>query len=143
MALKAGREDIRTQEERDHDALAEAMRRLIASGCLPDRAGQPTVIQLHMSLEQLLGLPGADEATAEWAGYGATAGPGADCDAKIVPVVTGHVDPAVLDQLAAELRHPESLPAGSLPRSCGVTAGGGQRCHRIRRDRRNGRDRRP
>ena len=99
------------------------MRRLIASGCLPDRAGQPTVIQLHMSLEQLLGLPGADQTTAEWAGYGATAGPGADCDAKIVPVVTGHVDPAVLDQLAAELRRPEitarrgQLPAGSLPGS--------------------------
>ncbi len=115
LGAKAGREDLRTQEERDHDALAEAMRRLIASGCLPDRAGQPTVIQLHMSLEQLLGLPGADRATAEWAGYGATAGPGADCDAKIVPVVTGHVDPAVLDQLAAELLRPESLPPGSLP----------------------------
>lgn len=110
LGAKAGREDIRTQDERDHDALAEAMRRLIASGCLPDRAGQPTVIQLHMSLDQLLGLPGADRAAAEWAGYGAAAGPGADCDAKIVPAVTGHVDPAILDQLAAELLRPAALP---------------------------------
>jgi len=107
LGAKAGREDLRTQEERDHDALAEAMRRLIASGCLPDRAGQPTVIQLHMSLEQLLGLPGSDQAIAEWAGYGAAAGPGHDCDAKLVPVVSGHVDPAVLDQLAAELLPPD------------------------------------
>ena len=28
-------------------------RRLIASGCVPDRAGQPTQIQLHISLEEL------------------------------------------------------------------------------------------
>ena len=54
-----------------------------------------------MSLDQLLGLPGADQVTAEWAGWGATAAPGADCDAKIVPLVTGHVDPAVLEQLSA------------------------------------------
>jgi hypothetical protein len=59
------------------------------------------MIQLHMSLEQLLGLDGAAAATAEWAGYGATAPPGADCDATIVPVVTGHVDPDLLNRLAA------------------------------------------
>ncbi len=75
LGAKAGREDTRTQAERDHDALAEAMRRLVAAGCLPDRGGQPTVIQLHMSLDQLLGLPGADQVTAEWAGWGATAAP--------------------------------------------------------------------
>jgi hypothetical protein len=31
-------------------------RRLIASGCLPDRAGQPTKIQLHLSLDELARL---------------------------------------------------------------------------------------
>jgi uncharacterized protein DUF222/HNH endonuclease len=100
---KAGPQDYRTPAERRHDALEEACRRLVGSECLPERAGQPTQIQLHMTLEQLLGLPGAGEAAAEWAGHGATAPPGADCDAAIVPVVTGHVDEDVLDQLAATL----------------------------------------
>src|SRR5258708_909292 len=76
-------------------------RRLIASDCLPERAGQPTQIQLHTSLDQLRGLPGATDAEA--AGAGPATGPGADCDATIVPVVTGHVDPQVLDRLAAAL----------------------------------------
>src|SRR5258708_5793215 len=47
------------------------------------------------------GWPGAGDAEAAWAG--AAAGPGDDCDATIVPVVTGHVDPDVLDRLAAAL----------------------------------------
>lgn len=51
------------------------------------------MIQLHMSLDQLLGLDGTAAATAEWAGLGAAAPPGADCDVTIVPVVTGHVEP--------------------------------------------------
>ena len=113
LGAKAGREDTRTQAERDHDALAEAMRRLVAAGCLPDRGGQPTVIQLHMSLDQLLSLPGADHVTADWAGWGATAGPGADCDAKIVPVVTGHVDPAVVEQLSTALPQPGAPQPGA------------------------------
>ncbi|MGH3276312.1 MAG: hypothetical protein ACRDNZ_18545 [Streptosporangiaceae bacterium] len=42
--------------QRHHDALEEACRRLIAAGGLPDRAGQPTQIQLHLTLEELLRL---------------------------------------------------------------------------------------
>jgi Domain of unknown function (DUF222) len=103
LGKRAGPEDLRTRWQRDHDALQEACRRLIASGCLPERAGQPTQIVLHMGLDQLRGLPGAAEAEAAWAGS-AAAGPGDDCDATIVPVVTGHVDPDVLDRLAAALR---------------------------------------
>jgi hypothetical protein len=102
LGKRAGPEDLRSKGQRDHDALAEACRRLIAAGCLPGRAGQPTQIQLHMSLDELRGQPGAADAEAGWAGP--AAGPGDDCDATIVPVVTGHVDPAVLDQLAAALR---------------------------------------
>lgn len=79
-------------------------RRLFGSGCLPERAGQPTQIVLHLDLERLRGLPGAPEAEAAWAGQ-ATAGPGDDCDAQIVPVVTGRVDPGVLDRVAAALLH--------------------------------------
>jgi hypothetical protein len=102
LGKRAGPEDLRSKWQRDHDALEEACRRLIASGCLPGRAGQPTQIQVQMSLEELRRLPGAAGAEAAWAGP--AAGPGDDCDATIVPVVTGHVDPEVLDQLAAALR---------------------------------------
>jgi hypothetical protein len=101
LGKRAGPEDLRSKWQRDHDALEEACRRLIASDCLPERAGQPTQIQLHMTLGQLRGLDGAAGAEAAWAGP--MAGPGAGCDASIVPVVTGHVDPDVLDRLAAAL----------------------------------------
>jgi hypothetical protein len=104
LGKRRGPEDLRTKGQRLHDALEDACRRLVASGCLPERAGQPTQIVLHLDLDRLRGLPGAPEAEAAWAGQ-ATAGPGDDCDAAIVPVVTGRVDPDVLDRLAAALLH--------------------------------------
>ena len=104
LGKRRGPEDERTKGQRLHDALEDACRRLAGSGCLPERAGQPTQIVLHMDLDRLRGLPGAPEAEAAWAGQ-ATAGPGDDCDAQIVPVVTGRVDPGVLDRLAAALLH--------------------------------------
>jgi len=105
LSAKAGPEDVRTAAQREHDALAEVCRRFIAGGGLPDRAGQPTQIQLHMTLNQLLGLEDSDETTAEWAGYGATASPGSDCDASISPIVTAHIDPAELDEQVCSLLH--------------------------------------
>ena len=110
---RAGPEDLRSPEQRDHDALEEACRRLIAGG-LPDRAGQPTQIQLHLTLSQLLGQAEADPAAAAWiTANGTPAPPGADCDAAITPVVTGTVDPGVLDHLAAILlTSPGSMPGG-------------------------------
>src|SRR5215469_8254707 len=101
LGKRAGPEDLRSKWQRDHDALEEACRRLIAAGCLPERAGQPTQIMLHMTLDQLRGLAGASAAEAAWAAP--AAGPGYDCDATIVPLVTGHVDAALLDQLTASL----------------------------------------
>jgi len=100
LGKKAGPEDIRTKGQRAHDALEEACRRLIAAGGLPDRAGQPTQIVVHMGLDRLRGLDGADAAQTAW---GAPAAPGDECDASIVPVVTGHIDPDVLDRLTAAL----------------------------------------
>ena len=41
LSAPAGAEDTRTREQRYHDGLQEAMRRLAASGLLPERAGQP------------------------------------------------------------------------------------------------------
>jgi Domain of unknown function (DUF222)/HNH endonuclease len=113
LGKPAGPEDLRSKWQRQHDALEEALRRLVASGCLPQRAGQSTQIQLHMTLDQLRGLPGTADLASSWPG--APAGPGYDCDASIVPVVTGHVDPEVVDQLAnALLRHMGGLGEPSL-----------------------------
>src|SRR5215472_5602244 len=84
LNAKAGPEDTRTTAQRDHDALAALCHRLIAGG-LPDRAGQPTQVQLHMSLDQLLHLPGAHQAAGDWAGHAPAAGPGAGCDAASPP----------------------------------------------------------
>jgi len=115
LGKKAGPEDVRTKGQRDHDALEEACRRLAGAGCLPDRAGQSMQIQLHMTLDQLRGLDGAGNAEAAWAARGPAAGPGSECDASVVPVVSGHVDPAALDRLAAAL-----LGSGDAQRSpCG------------------------
>jgi hypothetical protein len=99
LGQRAGPEDLRSSDQRRHDALQEACRLLIGAACLPDRAGQPTQIQLHMTLEQLLGLDGAAEAVAGWP----AAGPGWECDASISPIVTGTLDADLLDQLASQL----------------------------------------
>jgi hypothetical protein len=134
LGKRRGPEDERTKGQRLHDALEDACRRLIGAGCLPERAGQPTQIVLHMDLDRLRGLPGAPEAEAAWAGQ-ATAGPGDDCDAQIVPVVTGRVDPGVLDRLADALLHGTppgpaedgpGAPAAFVPANPGQPGNGGQ-----------------
>ncbi len=102
LGKRAGPEDLRSRWQRQHDALEEACRLLVASNCLPDRAGQPTQIMLHIDLDRLRGMPGAGDAEATFPGP--IAPPGAECDATIVPVVTGHVDPVALDRLVALVR---------------------------------------
>jgi len=114
LGKRAGPEDTRTSAQRRHDALEEACRRLIRSGMLPGRAGQPTQVLVHMTLGQLRGIhgaaagtPGAWAAEDAWAAARASqpgwvTGPDAGtaaCDATVVPIVTGHVDGAALDQL--------------------------------------------
>ena len=112
LGKRTGPEDIRTWAQRDHDALAEGCRLLIASGGLPDRAGQPVQIQLSMTLSQLAGEPEADQELAAWiAAHGTPAPPGAECDASIVPVVTGSIDEDVLDRLATAARPGRDLLA--------------------------------
>ena len=44
LSAPAGAQDTRTREQRYHDALEEAMRRLVACGLLPERAGQPVKV---------------------------------------------------------------------------------------------------
>src|SRR5450755_1866675 len=114
LGKKAGPEDDRTKPQRDHDAVEEACRRLIGAGCLPDRAGQPTQVQLSVSLAQLRSLPGAAAAEQAWAAGRATgdgdpgwaasraAAEAYACDAQLAPVVTGHVNRTALARLTAE-----------------------------------------
>ena len=139
LGKKAGPEDTRTQRQRYHDALEEAMRRLIASGCLPDRAGQPTQIQLHASLEELarenqaaVGSPGS-VADCQPGGHSGTgpfwpaAAPGDLCEATIVPIVTGRVDQDLLDRLTAALRRRCAIPASlATPPGLGGLGGSGE-----------------
>ena len=53
---RRGHKDARAA--RYHDALQEAMRRLIAADLLPERAGQPVKALVHMSLADLMRLNG-------------------------------------------------------------------------------------
>ncbi len=100
LGTKAGPEDNRTQAQRDHDALEELCQ-LFLRGGLAGHPGQPAQIQLHITLQQLLGMPGGEAGATAWTGHGVAAPPGADCDATIVPVVTGLIDQDVLAELAA------------------------------------------
>src|SRR5215472_11601597 len=66
LAAPGGAEDDRTREQRYHDGLQEAMRRLAASRLLPERAGQPVRAWVHMSLADLLRLEGSSALQEEW-----------------------------------------------------------------------------
>ena len=115
------------------------MRRLVASGMLPDRAGQPARVWAHISLADLMVLD-ADSALqeewiarvrAQWAAARAAASVGGGdgaawlegkaaegfaCDAAITPVVTGEVNPAVLEDL---IRLCTELAGHVRPGRCG------------------------
>ena len=115
LGASGGTEDTRSLVQRQHDALEEACRRLIESGMLPgDGSSQPVQVSVHVDLAELRGLSGASELERGWTTARAAAagvpgsvyltGPEADaaaCDAALVPVVSGHIDWAALDQLTA------------------------------------------
>ena len=134
LSAPADAEDTRTQEQRCHDALGEAMRRLAAAGMLPERAGQPVKVWVHIPLAELLEMDGSTALVrqwvtamrAAWAAHRAAASEGGGdigawldgdaaravaCDAAIAPVVTGEVNPAALDDMVrlcvqlGKLRH--------------------------------------
>ena len=66
LSAPAGAEDDRTRDQRYHDALAEAMRRLVAANLLPERAGQPVKVWAHISLADLLRLDGDSALQGQW-----------------------------------------------------------------------------
>src|SRR6202012_5362726 len=76
LSAPAGAEDDRTREQRYHDALQEAMTRLIAAGILPGRAGQPVKVWAHISLADLLRLDGSSALPGGWTGAGRAPGGG-------------------------------------------------------------------
>ena len=122
LSTPAGAEDDRTHEQRYHDGLREAMRRLLAAGLLPERAGQPVKALVHVSLADLMLLEGSSALMREWSAgvraawaahrAGASVG-GSDggawldgaaartmtCDASVTPVVTGEINLGALDDL--------------------------------------------
>jgi Domain of unknown function (DUF222) len=123
LSAPAGAEDTRSRDQRYHDALAEAMRRLAASGLLPERAGQPVKVCAHVSLAELRAMDDGSVLETEWVtemrirwsarraeaagGAGGDGGAWLDgdaaraaaCDATITPIVTGDINPAILDDL--------------------------------------------
>ena len=125
LAAPMGAEDTRTREQRYHDGLQEAMRRLVASGLLPERAGQPVKMWAHVSLAELRVMDDGSLLETEWVtemrirwaarraevsgGSGGDGGAWLDgdaaramaCDATITPVVTGDLDLSALDDLVA------------------------------------------
>ncbi len=106
-----GAEDTRTPGQRQHDALEEAMLRLIgADGMLPQQAGRPVRLELDITLQDLIN-----------GGTGSPAGPGAACDAMIQPVITGMAD---YDQ-ATRHGNPHDLPGTAADDGGDGTAAGG------------------
>ncbi len=145
LSAPAGADDDRSHEQRYHDALQEAMRRLLAAGLLPERGGQPVRAWAHISLADLMLIEGSSALLAEWtqdlrarwAGHRAAAaeagghqglwldGDDAEaiaCDASVTPVVTGNVNPAAFDDLVRLCVQLDRLRHGTTPDE--ETAGG-------------------
>jgi hypothetical protein len=144
LSAPAGGGDLRTRPQRYHDALAEAMRRLLASNLLPQRAGQPVKALVHIYFAELrerdqdgvLQDKWIAEYRARWAAHRAAASVSAGdggawlegdaagevaCDAMIIPVVIGDIDPGAVDELIAlcvlcRHRHNASGTTSSTPR---------------------------
>jgi hypothetical protein len=152
LSAPAGAEDDRTRAQRYHDGLQEAMRRLVAGGLLPERAGQPVKVWAHISLADLLRLDGSsalqEEWTAQvraaWAAHRAQASEGGGdggawldgdaaeaiaCDAAATPIVTGEVDVGALEdlvRLCVELdRHRRANADADADPEVGAGAGDG------------------
>ena len=104
------------------EEITRPMRRLAAAGMLPERAGQPVKVWVHIPLAELLAMDGSTTMVREWvermraawavhraeaaerggnigAWLNGDAAKAAACDAAMAPVVTGEVNPAALEDL--------------------------------------------
>ena len=59
LSAPGGEEDDRSQAQRYHDALQEAMQRLVTANLVPERAGQPVKVWAHITLADLMRLNGS------------------------------------------------------------------------------------
>ena len=154
LSVPAGGGDLRTGPQRYHDALEEAMRRLLSSGLLPKRAGQPVKALAHIHFTELLALDKDSvlqdtwitDYRARWAAHRAAASAGPSdggawltgeaarviaCDAMIIPVVTGDIDPGAVEELISvcvqydRARHgcPDAAQAQAAPQDGQPDAG--------------------
>jgi hypothetical protein len=122
LSAPRGAEDDRSHAQRYHDALEDAMRRLVAAGLLPERAGQPIRVIGYIHLKDLTDLDVGSvlqkqwtkDVRAAWAAARAAAALGGSdggvwlegaaakgfaCGASMTPVVFGTVNPGVLEDL--------------------------------------------
>jgi hypothetical protein len=128
LGKQAGPEDDRTEAKRFHDALQLACELLLRARLVPDRAGADTMVIAHVPLSQLRQMPGATNLEDTWIRArvgqdGFMTGKDAQavaCDAPVAPVVTGVMNPDVIDQIislartAAETSGPS--PEADTPR---------------------------
>ena len=141
LSAPQGGGDLRTRPQRYHDALGEAMRRLLSSDLLPKRAGQPVKALVHIYFADLCHMDAGSALQDTWiAGYRArwaaqraaasvSTGDGGAwlegekaraiaCDAMLIPVVIGDVDAGAVEELIAlcvrfhQIRTGTSGPAG-------------------------------
>ncbi|HEY1625209.1 MAG TPA: DUF222 domain-containing protein [Streptosporangiaceae bacterium] len=124
LAAPAGPDDTRTHGQRMHDALEEAMTRLLAARLVPQSQGAPTTAIAHIHFGDLVAMDKdsvlldrwketiAAQWKAEQAGASTQPGDGGcwltgdearriACDAMIVPIVTANLDPSKLGDLVA------------------------------------------
>jgi hypothetical protein len=141
LSAPVGAADDRSHEQRYHDALQEAMRRLIAAGLVPERAGAAVNVLAYVSLADLMLIEGSSALLAEWtsglrarwAGHRAAAAQAGGhqglwldgdaagalaCDASVTPVVVGDVNAGAFDdlvRLCVELGRLRHGTGGSQP----------------------------
>ncbi len=155
----AGADDDRSHEQRYHDGLQEAMRRLIAAGLVPERAGAAVNVLAYVPLADLMLIEGSSALLAQWtsglrarwAGRRAAAeaagghqglwldgdaAQGIACDASVTPVVAGDVNAAAFGDLVRLCVELGPAPAARSPAMADlVTAAPRMRARRTARSR--------
>lgn len=126
---RLGPEDLRSEAERQHDALAEAASRLLKAGLAPQSSGMDTKAMVTIALTHLRQLPGSAALEDAWvearlaesgwlSGRGAAA---AACASELTPVVTGTPDWDAVEEMTSRWLQ----AAGTTGRDdCGCTCGG-------------------